>query len=63
MEPLFAEALDRLSDLVRMRNRRVGKVPAGRFARIDAALSVDVIEALGTVVVGLERPVVDRPRR
>ena len=36
--------------------------PARGFGRIDTVLPVHVIQALGVVVVGLQRVVIDRPR-
>src|SRR6266536_2907275 len=46
-----------------MRDRHKRKRTAWRLCRIDARLSVDLIETLGALVVGGQCVVIDRPGR
>src|SRR5215218_4579719 len=63
MQPLATKVADDLLHLRGMRNRRKRKRTAWRLGRIDAGLSVDLIQALATLVVRRQRVVIDRPRR
>jgi hypothetical protein len=63
MQAFSLQLLDDLGHPCRVRHRGVGKRSARRLGRVRAMLPVHVVQPLGSIVVGRERVVVDRPRR
>src|SRR5262249_38105037 len=63
MESLCAQLVDNRRHFGGMRDRRMWIRSASRFGRIDSAFSVNLIQALGLIVVRLQRVVINRPAR
>ena len=64
VQTVLHQAVVQRLDARLVRNRRIGKRPAGRrLVRVFAALAVNVKQPFGLGIIGLERLVFERPRR
>ena len=61
MKSLLAQPLNSFRNLFRVRNRRIRKRAARDFGRVNAALTVNMVEAFRTIVKRRKDVVIDGP--